>query len=293
MMELTKSTPKSMVLMPNRNMKKTGETILWYGVLTLIAVFTIFPFLWVFFTSFKGPSDAIVSVPPQLLPKDPTLDNYIRVWNQLPIPSFFLNSIIVSVSTVILNLLFCSLAAYPLGKMKFKGRDLIFFLLLATFVVPPQLTSIPSYVLAVKVFKYYDSIFALIFPSLATVFNIFMLRQAFKSVPNDLIEAGKMDGASELRVWWSILLPVIRPSLATAAIFTFVNQWNDFFWPSLMLHTRSHMTLQVGLVAMQGMMTSDSRGMAAGVTMTVIPIMIFFVLLQRHFVRGLGGAVKG
>lgn len=278
---------------PRRNFKKIGETIFWYLVLILIAAITIFPFLWVFFTSFKGPSDPIVSVPPQLIPREPTVDNYIRVWNQLPILSFFMNSIIVSISTVVLNLLFTSLAAYPLGKMKFKGRDTIFFLLLATFVVPPQLTSIPSYVLAVKVFKYYDSIFALIFPSLATVFNIFMLRQAFRGVPNDLIEAGKMDGASELRVWWSILLPVIRPSLATAAIFTFVNQWNDFFWPSLMLHTRSHMTLQVGLVAMQGMMTSDARGMAAGVTMTVIPIIIFFVLLQKHFVRGLSGAVKG
>lgn len=277
----------------DRFMKKQGETFFWYIVLLTIAAFTIFPFLWVFFTSFKGPADAIVSVPPQLFPKDPTLDNYIRVWNQLPVPYFFMNSVIVSISTVVLNLLFTSLAAYPLAKMKFKGRDTIFFLLLATFVVPPQLTSIPSYVLAVKVFKYYDSILSLIFPSLATVFNIFMLRQAFKSVPNDLIEAGKMDGASELRVWWSILLPVIRPTLATAAILTFVNQWNDFFWPSLMLHTRSHMTLQVGLVAMQGMMTSDARGMAAGVTMTIIPIIIFFVLLQRHFVRGLGGAIKG
>ncbi len=286
-METTLSIPRRL------SWKKTRETIFWYVVLLLIAALTIFPFLWVFFTSFKGPADAIVSVPPQLIPKDPTLDNYIRVWNQLPIPNFFMNSIIVSLSTVVLNLLFCSLAAYPLGKMNFKGRDLIFFLLLATFVIPPQLTSIPSYVLAVNVFKYYDSILALIFPNLATVFNIFLLRQAFKTVPNDLIEAGKMDGASDLRIWWSILLPVIRPSLATAAIFTFVNQWNDFFWPSLMLHTRSHMTLQVGLVAMQGMMTSDSRGMAAGVTMTVIPIIIFFVLLQRHFVRGLGGAVKG
>jgi len=293
-METTNLAPHRPVgVSSRRSMRKTGETIFWYLVLTLIAAFTIFPFLWVFFTSFKGPSDPIVSVPPQLIPHEPTLDNYIRVWNQLPIPYFFANSIIVSVSTVILNLLFTALAAYPLAKMHFKGRDTIFFLLLATFVVPPQLTSIPSYVLAVKVFKYYDSIFALIFPSLATVFNIFMLRQAFKSVPNDLIEAGKMDGASELRVWWSILLPVIRPSLATAAIFTFVNQWNDFFWPSLMLHTRTHMTLQVGLVAMQGMMTSDARGMAAGVTMTVIPIIIFFVLLQRHFVRGLTGAVKG
>ncbi len=292
-MELAQSTPDRISPLLSGSWKKTRETIFWYVVLILIALFTVFPFVWVFFTSFKGPADAIVSVPPQLIPKDPTFDNYIRVWNQLPIPAFFMNSVIVSLSTVVLNLLFCSLAAYPLGKMKFKGRDLIFYLLLATFVIPPQLTSIPSYVLAVNVFKYYDSILALIFPNLATVFNIFLLRQAFKTVPNDLIEAGKMDGASDLRVWWSILLPVIRPSLATAAIFTFVNQWNDFFWPSLMLHTRTHMTLQVGLVAMQGMMTSDARGMAAGVTMTIIPIIIFFVLLQRHFVRGLGGAVKG
>ena len=112
-------------------------------------------------------------------------------------------------------------------------------------------------------------------------------------MPNDLIEAGRLDGASELHIWWSILLPIIRPSLATVAIITFVNQWNDFFWPSLMLHTRSVMTLQVGLVALQGMFTSDMRGIAAGVTMTVVPIIIFFILTQKYFVKGLTGAVKG
>jgi putative chitobiose transport system permease protein len=258
-----------------------------------MAVITIFPFVWVFFTSFKGPNDAVFSVPPQLIPHDPTFANYLRVWNQLPMLNFFLNSITVAVSTVILNILVTSLAAYPFAKMNFRGRDAIFYLLLATFIVPPQLTYIPSFVLAVKVFHYYDSIRALIFPSLATVFNIFLLRQAFRTVPDDLIDAGRIDGASELRIWWSILLPVVRPSLATVAIITFVNQWNDFLWPSLMLHTREHMTLQVGLTALQGMFASDSRGIAAGVVMTVIPILILFVTLQRQFVRGLTGAVKG
>ena len=276
-----------------RKQKAAFETVAWYVLLSLMAVVTAFPFIWVFFMSIKGPTDPIYSVPPQLFPHQPTLDNFIRVWNELPVANFFLNSVLVAGSTVVLNLLFTSLAAYPLAKMTFKGRDAIFYALLATFIIPPQLTSIPSFVLAVNVFKYYDSILALIFPALATVFNIFMLRQAFRAVPNDLIEAAKMDGASELRVWWDILLPVIKPSLATAAIFTFVNQWNDFFWPSLMLHTRTHMTLQVGLVAMQGMFTSDSRGIAAGVVMTVIPILIFFVVLQKQFVRGLTGAVKG
>ncbi len=292
-MEAIRTTRNTTVLAARRKRGAFFGKLGWYIVLILIAAITIYPFLWVFFTSFKGTSDPIYTVPPQLLPHYPTFDNYIRVWNQLPVASFFANSILVATSTVVLNLLICSLAAYPLAKMKFKGRNAIFYLILATFAVPPQLTSIPSYVLAVNVFKYYNSILALIFPSLATAFNIFMLRQAFISVPNDLIEAAKIDGASELRVWWSILMPVVRPTLATAAIFTFVNQWNDFFWPSLMLHTRTHMTLQVGLVALQGMFASDARGVAAGITMTIIPILIFFIVLQKYFVRGLGGAVKG
>jgi putative chitobiose transport system permease protein len=292
-MKATLAANQPAVQASGRSVRKIMEGFGWYVVLILIAAITVYPFLWVFFTSFKGPNDAISSIPPVLIPGNPTLDNYLRVWNQLPVPYFFLNSIVVSISTVILNLLVTGLAAYPLAKMKFKGRNAIFYIILATFAIPSQLISIPSYVLAVNVFKYYDSILALIFPNLVTAFNIFMLRQAFQSVPNDLIEAGKMDGASELRIWWNILLPVIRPTLATAAIFTSVNQWNDFFWPSLMLHTRTNMTLQVGLVALQGMFASDARGVAAGVTMTVIPILIFFVTLQKYFVRGLGGAVKG
>jgi putative chitobiose transport system permease protein len=280
-------------LRPSAFFRKVTENTLWYFVLCLVAVVTIFPFVWVFFTSLKGPNDIIYSVPPQIIPRDPTFANYLRVWNQLPILNYFFNSIIVSVVTVVLNLFFTALAAYPFAKMNFPGRELIFYLLLATFIVPPQLTYIPSFVLAVNVFHYYDTLLALIFPSLATVFNIFLLRQAFRTVPNDLIDAARIDGAGELRIWWSILLPIIRPSLATVAIITFVNSWNDFFWPSLMLHTPERMTLQVGLVALQGMFTSDIRGMAAGVVMTVIPILIVFVTLQRQFVRGLTGAVKG
>jgi len=277
----------------SKSLNHAFKTILWYIPLCFVALVTIFPFVWVVSTSFKGPADVIYSVPPQIIPQHPTFANYIRVWNQLPMANFFLNSILVSISTVVINVLFTSLAAYPFAKMKFPGRDVIFYLLLATFIVPPQLTYIPSFVLAVNVFHYYDTIFALIFPSLATVFNIFLLRQAFRTVPDDLIDAGRIDGASEFRIWWSILLPVVRPALATVAIITFVNQWNDFFWPSLMLHTRTNMTLQVGLANLQGMFTSDSRGVAAGVVMAIIPILIIFVVLQKQFVRGLTGAVKG
>lgn len=264
-----------------------------YLILLIVAIVTIFPFVWILFTSFKGPNDPIVSMPPQLIPHDPTFANYIRVWNQLPVWRFYLNSIFAAFSIVVLNTLFAALAAYPLAKMQFRGRDAIFYALLATFIVPPVLTSIPSFVLAVKVFHFYDKLPSVIFPYLATVVNIFLLRQAFKSIPDDLIDAGRIDGASELRIWWSILLPIIRPSLATVAIITFVEQWNNFFWPSLMLHTDERMTLQVGLVALQGAFLNDARGIAAGVVMTVVPMIIFFVALQRQFIRGLTGAVKG
>jgi putative chitobiose transport system permease protein len=265
----------------------------WYVVLTALAVITVFPFAWMLLTSLKGPLDPVTSVPPQFLPSSPTLDNYQRVIAALPIPSFFVNSTIVAVSTSLLNVLVSSLAAYPLAKMRFRGRDFVFWLLLATLIVPAQLTYIPSFVLAVNVFHYYDTLAALIFPALVSAFNIFLLRQAYRAVPNDLIDAARVDGASEWRIWWQVLLPIVRPSLAAVAIFTFVTSWNDFLWPSLMLHTREGMTLPVGLAALQGFFSADFRSIAAGVTLTVVPILLFFVAAQRYFVRGLAGAVKG
>jgi putative chitobiose transport system permease protein len=276
-----------------RRLRRRLESAGWYVVLVAMSVVTVFPFAWMLLTSLKGPGDPIFSVPPQLIPADPTLANYIRVLDTLPVPSFFLNSIIVSSSVTVLSTLVSSLAAYPLAKMRFKGREAIFYLLLATLIVPVQLTYIPSFVLAVNVFHYYDMLPALIFPSLASAFNVFLMRQAFRGVPNDLIDAARIDGANELRVWWNVLMPVVRPSLAAVAIFTFVTSWNDFLWPSLMLHTRDGMTLPVGLAALQGLFSSDFRSIAAGVTMTVLPILFFFMLLQRQFVRGLAGAVKG
>jgi putative chitobiose transport system permease protein len=269
------------------------KNVLWYAILVAMGVITVFPFAWILLTSLKGPNDLIFSVPPQFLPNDPTLNNYAKVWDALPIPSFFLNSILASIAVVVLNVLVASLAAYPLAKMRFRGREAIFYLLLATLIVPVQLTYIPSFVLAVNVFHYYDSLPAIVFPNLASAFNIFLLRQAFRGVPNDLLDAARIDGANEARIWWNVMLPIVRPSLAAVAIFTFVVSWNDFLWPSLMLHTRDNMTLPVGLAALQGFFSSDFRSIAAGVTMTVLPILIFFIAVQRYFVRGLTGAVKG
>jgi len=265
----------------------------WYLVLTAMAFITVFPFAWMMLTSIKGPTDPITSVPPQFFPNEPTLASYGKVWDSLPIASYFLNSTTVAVATGLLNMLVAAMAAYPLAKMRFGGRDFVFYLLLATLIVPAQLTYIPSFILAVNVFHYYDSLPALILPNIVSAFNIFLLRQAFRGVPDDLVDAARVDGAGEWRIWWSILLPIIRPSLAAVAIFTFVTSWNDFLWPSLMLHTPEGMTLPVGLAALQGFFSSDFRSIAAGVTMTVVPILLFFIVVQRYFVRGLAGAVKG
>jgi putative chitobiose transport system permease protein len=266
---------------------------LWYLVLAFLAVITVFPFFWMLMTSLKGPGDPIYSTPPQFIPTDPTLAAYTRVLDLLPIPRFFLNSVFVAVAVGALNVLVAAMAAYPLAKMRFPGRDAIFYALLATLIVPAQLTYIPSFILAVNVFHYYDTLAALIFPNLVSAFNIFLMRQAFRGIPNDLLDAARVDGAGEWRIWWSILLPLVRPSLAAVAIFTFVTSWNDFLWPSLMLHQPDGLTLPVGLAALQSMFVSDARGIAAGVTITVIPILVFFIVVQRYFVRGLAGAVKG
>jgi len=272
--------------------RRLVETFFWYVVLILISVVTVFPFAWIVLTSLKGPTDLLFSTPPQFLPNHPTLDNYGRVLASLPIPTFFQNSIVASVTTTALNVIVASLAAYPLAKMRFRGRDVIFYLLIATLIVPTQLTFLPGYLMA-RFFGYYDSLPAIILPALASAFNIFLMRQAYRGVPNELIDAARVDGAREWRIWWQIMVPLVRPTVATVAIFTFVTSWNDFFWPSLMLPTTANKTLPVGLVALQGFFSSDFRAIAAGVAMTVVPILLFFVALQRHFVRGLAGAVKG
>ncbi len=277
----------------SRRRRRFVSNGLWYILLTAIAVITVFPLFWMLSTSLKGPLDPITSVPPQFIPSDPTLANYEKVLAILPIPRFFFNSVFVAIAVGALNVLVAALAAYPLARMRFPGRDAIFYLLLATLIVPAQLTYIPSFILAVNVFHYYDTLPALIFPNLVSAFNIFLLRQAFRGVPQDLIDAARVDGAGEFRIWRSILMPMIRPSLAAVAIFTFVTSWNDFLWPSLMLHTRDGMTLPVGLAALQGFFSSDARSIAAGVCMTIVPILIFFIFVQRYFVRGLAGAVKG
>jgi putative chitobiose transport system permease protein len=222
-----------------------------------------------------------------------TTVNYYRVWTDVNLPRYITNSVIVAFSVVLLQLATCSLAAYPLAKMRFKGRDVAFYLILATIVFPDQLTLIPTFIMSVNLFGFADSLHGLVIPFGANAFGIFLLRQTYQSIPDEIIESARIDGASEIGIWWRILLPLIRPGLATLAIFSFVGSWNSFLWPLLMLRTESNFTLPIGLAFLEGAFTGNLRTVAAGVMVATVPIILVFLLFQRQFIKGLSGAVKG
>lgn len=230
-------------------------------------------------------------VEPYMFPA--TTANYYRVWTDVNLPRYFLNSIIVSAGVVLLQLFTSALAAYPLSKMQFKGRNTIFYLILGTLIFPEQLILVPNFIFAVNVFGFTDTLHGLVIPFGANAFGIFLLRQTYQTIPNELIEAARCDGASEFGIWWRILLPLIRPGLATLAIFSFVGAWNNFLWPLLMLRDEALYTLPVGLAFLEGAFTGNLRTVAAGVVIATVPIILVFLAFQRQFIRGLAGAVKG
>lgn len=246
---------------------------------------------WRDYSQTIGPQLEGTSLEPYAFPA--TTANYYRVWTDVSLPRYFFNSFVVALAVVLLQLFTSSLAAYPLSKMRFRGRDTVFYLILATLIFPEQLTLIPTYIMSVRFLGFADTLHGLVIPFGANAFGIFLLRQTYQSIPNELIESARIDGASELRIWWQILLPLIRPGLATLAIFSFVGSWNNFLWPLLMLRDETLYTLPVGLAFLEGAFTGNLRTVAAGVMVATVPIIIVFLMFQKQFIRGLSGAVKG
>jgi putative chitobiose transport system permease protein len=192
-----------------------------------------------------------------------------------------------------LNLIFCSLAAYPLARLSFPGRDVIFNIIVATIMIPFQIVMIPLYILTVQL-GLKNSYLGVIFPSIASAFGIFLLRQAFQSVPKELEEAARMDGSNDLGIWWHIMLPAVRPALVTLAIFVFIGSWSDFLWPLIVLDRPEFYTLPLGVAKLAGTFSLDWRLIAAGSVISIAPVLIFFVLLQRYIVpTDVSSGVKG
>ena len=256
--------------------------IIWmYVGLSAIAFIMLFPLFWLIGTSLKSPTENIFSFPPQLLPSQPTLGNFIKVWQTNPFGRYLFNSTIVAIFTVGINLLFCALAAYPLARLDFRGRNLMFAGIVSTIMIPFQIVMIPLYILTVQL-GLRNTYLGIILPNLASAFGIFLLRQAFQAVPKELEEAARIDGVGELGLWWHIMLPAISPALVTLAIFVFIGSWSDFLWPLLILDRPTYFTLPLGVAKLAGTFSLDWRLIAAGSIISIAPVLLLFIFLQKY-----------
>jgi putative chitobiose transport system permease protein len=262
-------------------------------LLLLLALVVLMPLLWLVSTSLKGPSENIFSSPPALFPAEPSLNAYIRLFQDNPLTTYLLNSTIVSVLAVVANLLFCSLAAYPLARMRFAGRGLVLGLVVATILIPFQVVMIPLYILMVQL-GLRNTLLALIIPQAATAFGLYLLRQSFLAVPPELEEAARIDGCSKIGEWWNVMIPAARADLITLAMFVFIGTWSDFLWPLVILDDPQLYTLPLGLQQLSSSFSLDWRVVAAGSVVSIVPVLLLFVLLQRFILPSASGdAVKG
>ncbi len=270
-----------------------------HSFLIFMSVLSLFPFIWLISTALKGIDENIFQYPPKFIPQHFTFENFIYAWNKIPFLLYFLNSFIVAAFTVILNLIFSSLAAYPLARMEFKGKKLLFLLILSTIMIPFQAIMLPVYLIVLKLhlvdsYGIVMGYLGLILPFAVNAFGIFLMRQAFLAIPKEMEEAAFIDGCSVFNIWKNILLPMTAPTLAVLAIFTFIGSWGEFLWPSIVLTQKYLYTLPVGVNDLQGMFSANWRLIAAGSIISIIPIIIFFIIMQKFFVSGQNeGAVKG
>lgn len=279
--------------------KRLLEKIGIHGFLIFASLLSVFPFIWLISTSLKGNAENIFAYPPQIIPQDFTFQNYVGVWKRVNFIAYFLNSMIVAGFTVILNLLLSALAAYPLARMQFFGKKFAFFSVLATIMVPFQAIMLPVYLITLKL-HLVDSVnnfmgyLGLVMPFAVSAFGIFLMRQAFLTIPKEMEEAAIVDGCNVFQIFFKVLLPMVKPSLAVLAIFTFIGSWGEFLWPSIVLTKESMYTLPVGVNNLQGMFSSNWRFIAAGSILATIPIVIFFLAMQKYFISGENeGAIKG
>ena len=261
------------------------------AALVAMAIVTIAPLFWMVSASLM-PAGGANQFPPPLLPKTPTLEHYATLLTRLDLARAFMNSAIVAVAATVLSVLINSMAGYAFAKLRFRGREGVFGFLLAALVIPAQVGMLPLF-LMLKAMGLVNTLAGAVLPFMAGVFGIFMVRQYALGIPDDLLDAARVDGASEARIFTTIVLPVLRPILATLAVFTFMSAWNDFMWPLIVLNDQSKFTLPVALASLSGEHVQDTELMMAGSVLTVLPVLLVFILLQRAYLRGvMMGSVK-
>lgn len=272
----------------SRRARKLGV----YVLLIAVAVVFVWPFVFMLGTAFKSANQDVYSFPPSLIPLPPVLNWISDAWTQIPFPRYLLNSFFYVLGGVPLFVLVSAMTAYPLATIQFRGRTLLFFVFLSTMFVPAELMLIPRF-LVVSQLHLTNNYLGVVLPGVLNAFGVFLLRQAFAAVPRELAEAARLDGCGEWRLFWNVMLPVVRPSLAIAAIFGFIFVWNDFIWPLVVLSDNSKYPIALGVAYLSGISGTDARTLSAGTVISLIPIVVFFMLLQRHVLEGAKGAVKG
>lgn len=256
-----------------------------YFLLSAVAVTTVAPFLWMISTSLKEPGQ-VFTYPPQWIPDPIVWSNYVGVWTIVPFGKFFVNTFFVATTVTVLHLVTCTLAGYAFARLHFPGRDRLFYLYLGTLMIPGQVTLIPAFVL-IKYLGWVDTYFALIIPPIFGAFGTFLLRQFFLTIPTELEDAARIDGAGYLGILTRIILPISGPALATLGIFTFMGQWNSFLWPLVVTNSTAMMVISVGLRYFQGSYATDWPKLMAAASMALVPVLIVFLMGQKYFVRGI------
>ena len=264
-----------------------------YLAMTFAVLVVITPLLWQLSTALKGRTEAVVGFPPTFLPAHPTFDNFLRVFADVPMARYFLNSSAIAAMGVLSNCVLATTAGYALARMRFRGRDAYFGALVATVVLPFEVILV-SVFLIVRQIGLYDSLLGVVAPHAVTVFGIFVMRQAFVVIPRELDEAAWMDGANEWRLFRDVCLPAVRGPLAVVAVFSFIDQWDQFLWPLIALRSPDNYPVTVGLQFLSGTFSADQRVIAAGTILALAPPMLVFLVMQRFFFRGIGeGSLKG
>jgi multiple sugar transport system permease protein len=262
------------------------------GLLIGGALVALFPLLWMLSVSFMAPGEAS-ALPPPLLPKHPSWANYRELFVRAGMGRYLLNSVLVASAITALSLVFNLMAGYAFAKLRFAGRERLFQALLGALVIPAQVAMLPLFLL-LKYLGLINSYAGVVVPAMATVFGIFLVRQYARGIPDELLEAARIDGAGEWRIFAQIVLPLLKPIIVTLAIFSFLAAWNDFMWPLIVLTGQEHYTLPIGLASLAREHAQDSELMMAGSVVTVLPVLLLFLSLQRYYLQGLLlGSVKG
>lgn len=286
------ANPTALTLAGEKRRKVTPGRVVTYILLILLALVMLVPFVWMLSASFKLNKD-VFTFPIQWIPKEPRPQNYIDIWQQIPLLKFIGNTAYITVVVTLLQLFTSSFAAYAFAKLHFPGRDILFVMYIATIAVPWQSYMVPQFMM-LRSWHLNDTHLAIILLQAFTAFGVFMMRQFYDGIPDELCEAARIDGLSEYGIWAKIMLPLSKPAISTLTIFTFVGTWNDFLGPLIYLTTESKKTIQIGLRMFISQYSAEYGLIMAGSVVVLIPVLIVFLALQKYFVQGIAtSGMKG